>query len=66
MCIYMPPAGHPFDPLKLIILQIVRAFWVYWGLLDMLKTIVSNSHFGKRPTDRKKLPLFNAILAPKV
>ena len=25
-------------------------FWVYWALGDMLNSIVSNSHFGKRPT----------------
>ena len=38
----------PLDPLKPVILMNLGAFWVYQGLLDMLRIIVSNSYFGKR------------------
>ena len=38
------------NPLKSSILIILEAFWVHQTLLDSPGTIVSNSHFGKRPT----------------
>ena len=38
----------PLDPLKLIILINLEPFGAYWHLGDMLNSIVSNSHFGKR------------------
>ena len=49
---YISSRGTPLDTLKLIILLVVRAFWVDHGLLDMLDTIESTSHFGKRPIAR--------------
>ena len=53
MYIYVPSWRSPLDHVKLIILIILWAFWVYQGYLDMLSTIVSNSHFGKRPIARE-------------
>ena len=47
------PGGSSLDPLKLIILIILGALWVHQTLGDMLNIIVSNSHFGKRPTARE-------------
>ena len=44
-------------PLKLMILIICGAFWVYRALWDMLNIIVSNSHFGKRPAAREMTTL---------
>ena len=43
--------GRP-DPSKLIILIRFDPFWVYRALGNILKSIVSNSHFGKRPGAR--------------
>ena len=45
----MVTSGRPVpDPLKLIILIILGALWVYRSLGDMLSIVVSNSHFGTR------------------
>ena len=45
----MTPGGRrPLDLLKLIILILLGAFWMYRAHWDMLNSIVSNSHFGKR------------------
>ena len=63
--IYYHPQGTSLDRLKLMILIILGACWVYQGLLDMLRTIVSNSHFGRRPID-KEMTTFGPMLAPKV
>ena len=41
--------GHEPGHAPLILINL-GAFWVNQGLLDMLGTIVSKSHFGKRPT----------------
>ena len=46
-------SDSPLNPLKPFILINLGAFWVYQGLLDMLRTIVLNSHFGKRPLARE-------------
>ena len=43
------------NPLKPLILIILGAFWVYQGRLDMPRTIVSSSYFGKRPTAREMI-----------
>ena len=40
--------GTPLDPSKLIIFIILGALWVHEAFVDMLPSIVSNSHFGKR------------------
>ena len=45
--------SDPPQPLKLLILIILGAFWMYQTLLDMLNTNVSNSHFGKRHAVRE-------------
>ena len=43
----MVTSGDPaLDPSKLIILIILKGFWVYQALGDMLSITVSNSHFG--------------------
>ena len=49
----MVTSGRPLlGSLKLIILIILGALWVYRALGDMLSIIVSNSHFGKRSAAR--------------
>ena len=40
--------GLPLDPSKLIIFITLGSLWVHEALQDMLTSIVSNSHFGKR------------------
>ena len=45
---YMVPPGEALDPFKLIISMVFEPLWVYGLLGDMLTSIVSNSHFGKR------------------
>ena len=42
----------PLDPSKLINLDIFDFLWVYGALGNILISIVSNSHFGKRPGAR--------------
>ena len=48
----MSPPGTPPRLLKLIILIILGTVWVYRALGDMLRIVVSNSHFGKRSAGR--------------
>ena len=47
--------SDPPQPLKTLILVVLEAFWVHQTLLDMPRTIVANSHFGKRPTAREMI-----------
>ena len=47
-----PPGGPSLNLLKLVIWIILGDFWVYQTLGDMLNSIVSNSHFGKRRAAR--------------
>ena len=47
-----PLQGPSLGPLKLIILIILAGIWVCQTRGDMLNSIVSNSHFGKRPAAR--------------
>ena len=44
---------NPLNPLNPLISIMMGAFWVHQILLDMPSTIVSNFHFGKRPTARE-------------
>ena len=44
--------GSCLDPLKLIILIIFEPLWVYRAYGDILTSIVSHSHFWKRPGAR--------------
>ena len=46
------PRGPPLDPSKLLILVIFEPLWVYRAVGDILTSIVSNSHFAKRPAAR--------------
>ena len=48
---WSPPEDNP-RPLKLIILVILGALWVYGVLGDILTSIVSNFQFGKRSVAR--------------
>ena len=48
----MAPQGYGLDLSKLIILIIFDPFWVWWPNGNILTSIVSNSHFGKRPGTR--------------
>ena len=49
--VYAPLGDRP-DPSKLIIFIILTALWDYRALGDILTSIVSNSHFGKRSIAR--------------
>ena len=42
------PRGPSLDHLKLMIIIVLGASWVYQTFGDILASIVSNSHFGKR------------------
>ena len=42
------PGGSSVGPSKLISLIIFDSFWMYGALGDILTSLVSNSHFGKR------------------
>ena len=55
--------GPPLDPSKHIILIILGALWVYGALGDILSSIMSNSHFRKRPGARDMMICF-AIFKP--
>ena len=46
------PGGFSLDLSKLIISIILHALWVWEALGDILTSIVSNSHFGKRSVAR--------------
>ena len=59
------PRGPSLDPLKLIILIVLGALWVYQTLGDMLAIIVSNSHFGKRYIARV-MNIFSPHFLPNV
>ena len=53
--------GLALDPSKLINLIILGPLWVHEALGDMLTSIVSSSHFEKRPGARDMticIPLF--------
>ena len=57
--------SDPPQPLKTFYWINLETFWVYQGLLDMLTTIVSNSHFGKRPIARE-MTIFGFHVRPHV
>ena len=57
--------GPSLHPSKLIILTILDALWVYGTLGAILTSIVSNSHFGKRPVARA-MKLFSPHFPPNV
>ena len=46
-------SDHPLNPSKPFVSIHLGAFWVKQGLFDMLKTILSNSDFGKRSIARE-------------
>ena len=64
--IYIPPGGFPLVSLKLIILIVLGAFWVYQALGDMITIVVSNSHFGKRSAARVMTALSSHVDAQSV
>mgnify|MGYP000267374036 CR=1 FL=1 len=60
------PGGHLLDPSKLTILIIFDPLWVCGALGDMLTNIVSNSHFGKRPTAREMTTFVSHVVSESV
>ena len=46
------PGGPPLDPSKPVHLITFDPFWVVEALGNISTSIVSNSHFGKRPVAR--------------
>ena len=60
----MRPEG-PSDPSELIACTIFESFWVERTLDMILTSVVSNSHFGKRPVARD-MTIFGSNVGPHV
>ena len=57
--------GPALDPSKLMNFIILGSLWVHEALGDMLTSIVSNSHFGKRPGARD-MTIFGCHVGPHI
>ena len=62
---YMAPSESALDTSKLIILNIFVPFWVCGALGNILRRIVSNSHFGKRP-GAQDMTMFGSHVGPHI
>ena len=54
------------NPLKTFILIVLGAFWVYQTLLDMVITIVSNSHLGEGSAAREITTCVSHVVSESV
>ena len=60
-----PGRPPPLEPSKFVIIIFLWFFWVYGALGNMFNSVVSNSHFGKRPAARVK-PILGFHVGPRI